>query len=43
MLPEAVYKWALQDYAAARQWLDALPDSPAKVASLQKLEKKAIP
>ena len=43
MLPEAVYKWALQDYAAARQWLDALPDSPAKVAALQKLEKKAKP
>ena len=37
-LPTAVYRWALQDYAAAKQWIDAQADSPAKAAALKKLE-----
>jgi hypothetical protein len=37
-LPTAVYRWALQDYAAAKQWIEAQADSPAKAAALKKLE-----
>lgn len=37
-LPGAVYGWAMWDYAAAKQWLDAQPDSEAKRQALQKIE-----
>jgi hypothetical protein len=36
-LPDAVYGWAVWDYAAAKQWLDAQPDSPAKTQALEKI------
>lgn len=36
-LPNAVYGWAEWDYAAAKQWLDAQPDSPAKTQALEKI------
>jgi organic radical activating enzyme len=36
-LPEAVYRWALRDYAAAKQWIEAQVDSSAKAEALQKL------
>ncbi len=39
-LPEAVYGWAKHDYAAAKQWLEAQPDSEAKTQALQKIEVK---
>lgn len=37
-LSTAVYRWALQDYAAAKQWTEAQADSPAKAAAMKKLE-----
>lgn len=39
-LPDAVHGWANWDYAAAKQWLDAQPDSEAKNQALQKIEAK---
>ncbi len=39
LLPQAVYAWALNDFASARKWLEAQTDSPAKTAALKKLEK----
>jgi hypothetical protein len=39
-LPEAVYGWAKHDFAAAKQWLEAQPDSEAKTQALQKIEVK---
>jgi hypothetical protein len=39
-LPDAVHGWANWDYAAAKQWLDAQPDSEAKSQALQKIEAK---
>ena len=41
LLPQAVYKWALQDYAAARQWLSAQADTQAKAAAVKMLDEKA--
>jgi hypothetical protein len=37
-LPAAVYGWAMRDYAAAKQWLDAQPESEAKRQALQRIE-----
>jgi hypothetical protein len=36
-LPEAVHRWALFDYNAAKAWIDTQADSPAKAAALKKL------
>jgi hypothetical protein len=41
LLPQAVYQWALRDYAAARQWLSAQHDTPAKAAAVKMLDEKA--
>lgn len=37
-LPDAIYQWALHDYAAATRWLENAPESPAKTAALKKLK-----
>lgn len=37
-LPDAIYTWALRDYASATRWLDSTPNSPAKTATLLKLK-----
>ncbi len=37
-LPAAIYRWALRDYAAAKQWIEEQVDTPAKAAALQKLQ-----
>lgn len=36
-LPDAVYSWAMWDYTAAKAWLDAQPDSPAKTQAMEKI------
>lgn len=36
-LPEATYRWGLQDFAAAKKWLESQADSTAKDASLKRL------
>jgi len=38
-ISNAATSWSLVDQAAARAWLDTLPDSPAKVRAIERVEK----